>query len=197
MATKIGSGFWALAAGSLFAYFNAKSIEERKARIERVNKQLKEFYGPLLACITASRTAWHAMVKQHSPDGTKDALGMAIAADLNGPEARAYRVWMTEVLQPLNERAARVVTEHIDLLDSPGLEPMLLQLVAATSAYRVTLKRWKDGDLTASTGIKYPDKLADAVSKEFARIKRRQLALLGADSSGSWGWSGASWRSKL
>lgn len=34
------------------------------------------------------------------------------------------------------------MTEHIDLLDAPGLEPALLQLVAATSAYRVILQRW-------------------------------------------------------
>ena len=33
--------------------------------------QLKNFYGPLLATITASRSAFRAMVRQHSPDGTK------------------------------------------------------------------------------------------------------------------------------
>ncbi|PNW79331.1 hypothetical protein CHLRE_09g411300v5 [Chlamydomonas reinhardtii] len=177
-----GSGFWALAAGYLFAYFNAKSIEERKARIERVNKQLKNFYGPLLATITASRSAFRAMVRQHSPDGTKEAFQAAVFAAPDGPEARAYRVWMAEVLQPLNERAAKVVTEHIDLLDAPGLEPALLQLVAATSAYRVILQSWKNGDFSAYSVIKYPDHLADSLTREFNIIKRRQAALLGEGS---------------
>ncbi|PNH10831.1 hypothetical protein TSOC_002360 [Tetrabaena socialis] len=163
----MGGGFWALAAGYIFTYFNAKSIDERKARMERVSKQLKNFYGPLLASVTASRTAFTAMIKMHSPDGTKAAFQAAVQANPDGPEARAYRTWMTEVLQPLNERAAKVVevvTEHIDLLDSPALEPLLLQLVAATSAYR------------------YPDKVADHVSREFASMKRRQAALLGSGS---------------
>ncbi|GFR51542.1 hypothetical protein Agub_g13960 [Astrephomene gubernaculifera] len=178
----MAGGFWALAAGYLFAYFNAKSIEERKARIERVNKQLKNFYGPLLSCVTASRSAFHAMVQQHSPDGTKAAFRAAVKANPEGKEARAYRTWMAEVLQPLNERAAQVVTEHIDLLDSPGLEPLLLQLVAATSAYRVTLQSWKNGDFGAHSVIKYPDTIADYVSREFAKMKRRQASLLGEGS---------------
>jgi hypothetical protein len=92
----------------LFTFYNAKSIEERKARIERVNKQvlhmvllgcardsaerrvagaapcgaqherrhvrrpqLKNFYGPLLAAVTASRSAFRAMLQAHSPDGSK------------------------------------------------------------------------------------------------------------------------------
>ncbi|GLI65370.1 hypothetical protein VaNZ11_008921 [Volvox africanus] len=180
--SSMGGGFWALAAGYLFAYFNAKSIEERKARIERVNKQLKHLYGPLLSSVTASRSAFHAMVKQHSPDGTQEAFQAAVQANPDGPEARMYRLWMEEVLQPLNERAAQVVTEHIDLLDSQGLEPLLLQLVAATSAYRVVLQRWKNGDLGAYSAIKYPDTIVDIVSKEFTRFKRRQAALLGEGS---------------
>lgn len=173
------SGFWALTAGFLFTYWNSKTIEERKARIERVNKQLKQFYGPLLACVTASRSAFAAMLRQHSPDGTKEAFQAALQASPDGPEARAYRTWMLQVLQPLNERAAQVVTEHIDLLDSPGLEPLLLQLVAATCAYRVILKSWEKGDLRVYSAIKYPDSLAELVGREFARIKRRQASLLG------------------
>ncbi|GLC36098.1 hypothetical protein PLESTB_001380900 [Pleodorina starrii] len=183
----MAGGFWALAAGYLFAYFNAKSIEERKARIERVNKQLKHLYGPLLSSVTASRSAFHAMVKQHSPDGTKEAFQAAVQANPDGPQARMYRMWMREVLQPLNERAAKVITEHLDFLDSPGLEPLLLQLVAATSAYRVTLQRWQSGDLAAYSAIKYPDSIVDIVSKEFTRFKRRQAALLGERGEGSRG----------
>lgn len=41
-----------------------QSVEERKARIERVNRQLKEFYGPLLACVSATASAKKSMIKQ-------------------------------------------------------------------------------------------------------------------------------------
>ena len=48
---------------------------------------------------------------------------------------------MKEVLQPLNEKAADIIVCHADLLQSAQMEPLLLQLVAHVSAYRVILKR--------------------------------------------------------
>jgi len=48
---------------------------------------------------------------------------------------------MMSVFQPLNERAAEIVTKNADLLEGAAMEPLLLQLVAHVSAYRVILKR--------------------------------------------------------
>lgn len=50
---------------------------------------------------------------------------------------------MKTVLQPLNEKAAKIVTEHADLLEGSTVEPLLLQLVAHVSAYRVILERFQ------------------------------------------------------
>jgi hypothetical protein len=49
---------------------------------------------------------------------------------------------MEKVLQPLNEKAASIIAEHIDLLDAQHVVPELLQLVAHVSAMRVILARW-------------------------------------------------------
>ena len=38
--------------------------QQHLGRVERVNEQLKELYGPLLACVTASKSAYDAMVQQ-------------------------------------------------------------------------------------------------------------------------------------
>ena len=48
---------------------------------------------------------------------------------------------MRKVLQPLNEKAAEIVVEHADMLQSNRMEPLLLRLVAHVSAYRVILAR--------------------------------------------------------
>ena len=53
--------------------------------------QLREFYGPLLACVTATASGYQGMVKQHSPDGTRKGLSKAIQTNPDGPEAQAYR----------------------------------------------------------------------------------------------------------
>ena len=53
--------------------------------------QVKSLYGPLLACVTTSQSAAAAMVRQHSPDGTRAGMVAAIRAHPEGPEGVAYR----------------------------------------------------------------------------------------------------------
>lgn len=48
-------------------------------------------YGPLLACVHASRSAYAAMVRQHSPDGTVQGFVGALQSDPEGPVGEAYR----------------------------------------------------------------------------------------------------------
>jgi hypothetical protein len=98
----------AAASGFLASYFNSKFIEERKARIERVNEQLREFVGPLLATVATSHSAWAAMIAQTGMSAR--AFQEAVAADPRGSEAAAYRAWMTSVLQPLNEKGEEEVS---------------------------------------------------------------------------------------
>lgn len=55
--------------------------------------QLRDFYGPLLACVSATKSAFNAMVRQHSSDGQYDikAFHHACLRDPLGPEGTAYR----------------------------------------------------------------------------------------------------------
>lgn len=58
----------------------------------------------LTACDTHTPTPLpHA---QHSPDGLRAGFHKALMERPDGPEATSYRLWMTSVLQPLNEKAA-------------------------------------------------------------------------------------------
>lgn len=165
--------------GYMFTYYNAKVNKEREEQIERVNAQLRSLYGPLLACVTSSQSAYASMLKQHSPDGTRQALLLAIQGDPAGKEGQAYRGWMTQVLQPLNERVAELVIKNADLLESHTMEPLLLQLVAHVSAYRVIIKRWTEGHVEEWSQISFPDQLLPWAEKEFSKMKDKQAMLLG------------------
>eukprot|EP00887_Chlorella_sp_A99_P003010 scaffold9.g3010.t1 len=128
-------------AGYLFTYYNTKKADERKAQIERV----RLLYGPLLACVHATRTAYAAMVRQHSPDGSTEGFRRAVRERPEGPEGEAYRRawhgcsagrWMRTVLQPLNEKAADIIVNNVNMLEAARLDPILLQFVAHVSAYK-------------------------------------------------------------
>ena len=76
--------------------------KEREAQIDRVNEQVKDLYGPLLSCVTASKSAFDAMIGQHSPDGTKAGFVRAIKENPDSSEAVAYRyVAASHGAQPL------------------------------------------------------------------------------------------------
>ncbi|KAK9824987.1 hypothetical protein WJX81_003806 [Elliptochloris bilobata] len=164
--------------GYLFTYYNTRINEERKARIERVNDQVRLLYGPLLACVTASKSAFTAMVRQHG-NGDTESFVRAAHEDPEGPQGQTYRQWMRDVLQPLNEKAAEIVVKHADMLQSNRMEPLLLQLVAHVSAYRVILARWAEGEVNEWSAISYPDALHAYAESEFEKMKQLQADLLG------------------
>lgn len=96
-----GPTFFVLGAGYLFTYWHTKQADGRKANIERINEQLRELYGPLLASVTATQSAYNAMVKSatvktpfhaHQDDAaTAEAFRSAVTADPQGPVAVTYR----------------------------------------------------------------------------------------------------------
>ncbi len=59
--------------------------------IGNTSLQVRNLYGPLLACVTASKSAFDAMCRQHSPDGTPKTFIAAIRGDPAGREGQIYR----------------------------------------------------------------------------------------------------------
>ena len=53
--------------------------------------QVKELYGPLLAVVTASKSAFDAMVRQHSPDGSRTSFIHAAQSNPESKEGQTYR----------------------------------------------------------------------------------------------------------
>ena len=103
------------------------------------------------------------------------------------------------MLLPLSERASRLVVERADLLEGTSIEPILLQLVAHVSAYKVILRQWREGNKGEHSVIKYPDEVHAWAQDEFRRLKKRQAQLLGvkSDSRGGAPADATSPRSKL
>ena len=99
--------------------------QQHSGRVERVGEQLKELYGPLLACVTASKSAYDAMVRQvGGPGASAGSFRAAVRTDESSPEGVAYRAWVEEVLMPLSDRAAQLVVERADLLEGSSIEPL-------------------------------------------------------------------------
>ena len=162
--------------------------QQHRGRVERVNQQLRELYGPLLACVTASKASYDAMLSQAKRDGIEpEKFRQRMRANPSGPAAAAYREWVKAVLMPLSEQAARRVIDRADLLEGSGMEPHLMQLVAHVSAYKVVMARWAEGSTTDFSAMPYPDGILDWINESYAMLKQRQADLLGISADGKQG----------
>jgi hypothetical protein len=165
-------------AGYLATYLNTLRLARRKDRLDRVSKQLSEFYGPLLALERASGRSWMEFMQRYRPDAR-------YFWDRDDPpteeQAEAFRLWMRHVFMPLNVRMVDVVTNKADLLDEPEVPECLLELCAHVATYQAILKRWEDEDFSEKVpDIPFPGlELAEYAEATFKRLKAEQNRLLG------------------
>lgn len=161
--------------GYLLTYTNNVRLAQRKDRLDRVERQLRDLYGPLLSRAEAADRVWRAFRNKYRPTGgywnetTTDA------------EAVAWRMWMSTVFQPLNEEMAALVTSHGDLVEEVTTPECLLELYAHVVAYRPVLDAWSKGDFSSHTSLfNFPvDSLLQYARQHSQRLKAEQARLLG------------------
>ncbi|MCC3772598.1 hypothetical protein K6I34_006278, partial [Streptomyces sp. UNOC14_S4] len=163
--------------GYLVTYVNGLRLAQQQERLARVNRQLAEFYGPLLALAESNHRAYRTFAELHPrPDGSPP----------TEEELAEWRLWMTTVLLP-NLRSIRdILTTKADLLSEPDV-PEILQEVYAHAAWdEITAARWGQGDLTHHpTPSPFPaTEFRRYVKGEFERLKREQAELLGKGRGG-------------
>ncbi|MEW1610589.1 MULTISPECIES: hypothetical protein [unclassified Streptomyces] len=165
--------------GYLATYLNGVRLAQRQARLERVNLQLSDFYGPLFALMEANSRTYDTFAERHArPDG-RDPFDHDIPP--TEQELAEWRTWAGTVFIP-NIRAMRdVVVTKADLLIEQEMPPALLQLCAHVSGYEITAARWAQGRYEEHLSvIPFPGReLLDYTRDRFTRLKKEQAVLLG------------------
>ena len=163
--------------GFVAAYVRSLRIATRKDRLDRVNRQLSELYGPLLALVSGSTRSWEAFRSRHRP-------GVPAYWDQGDPpsaeEAAAWRLWMSEVFMPLNSRMEELVVAKADLLESDDVPACLLDLVAHVASDRAVIAQWHLGDVSEHKApLNFPGDEVHAYAEAcFTRLKSLQHDLL-------------------
>ena len=94
-------------AGYVVTYRNSVKLSQRNERLDRIDRQLRELYGPLFALVSASGEAWSGFRRIYRPGISSYWRSEPAPTE---QEAAAWRLWMVEVFMPLNTRMAR--TRH-------------------------------------------------------------------------------------
>jgi hypothetical protein len=171
------SGLLVAALGATLAYVNAQRLAQRQARLERVNRQLEELYGPMLALSEASSSSWKVFRAHYRPGGSFFDDGPPPTSEEKG----AWIMWMNTVFMPANRAVYQLIVTKTQLLDDDDMPPELLAFLAHVSGYEATMAAWKDGDHSRLTSlIDHPgEAFTEYAQTTFSTLKHRQQALLG------------------
>lgn len=155
----------------------------RKEQLERVNQQLRLFYGPLYTLNQASNEAWIAFRKKTRPN----VPFFGSTPPPTPQELEAWRYWMRTVFAPINDEMLTIITKNSDMLIEADLPIPLQSFCAHVAAYKVVLERWNNQDFSEHASLlDYPTKeIAGYLETSFKHLKSEQARLLGAQQSHS------------
>ncbi len=163
---------------ALFGYLATYTINlrtaQRKDKLERVNQQLREFYGPLFSLIFASDKAFSTFIDKVDVRGKR-------VEQLTPEELAEWQTWVSQVFMPLNLRMEKIIIENADLMDETQMPDCLPTLCAHVYAYKIILMKWESGDTSDFwPGVRFPGKeLLDYVQLAYLRLKAEQAEILG------------------
>jgi len=178
--TGIVSLVVAFVAASL-AYWNNRRMSAYQGQLARVNKQLEELYGPLLALSSSNTAAWREFVRRFRPGRAHVFDG----SEVSDQDRQTWILWMNSVFLPSNRRSAELITTKAHLMVDDAVPQCLLDFCAHVAGYEVTAKRWEQGDYTVlSSVINHPGgEYNRHIQQRFLELKQLQQRLLAVTES--------------
>ena len=182
-------GVCVAAIGYVVKYRSDLKLAQRNDRLERINRQLSAFYGPLLSLTQSSEESWLAFRRRYRPPGDHSFWKPDPPPTM--ADVIAWRLWMTTVFMPMSQRMSDLVFTHADLIEEPEMPPYLLALGAHVAGYQAIIKEWETGAISLHredniSVVNFPGReLADYATTEFGRLKAEQNALLGSTARAS------------
>lgn len=165
-------------AGYVVTYLNNLRLARRKDRLNRINQQLSDLYGPLLSLTSAADATWAAFRTLYRPEG-----GSFWDSEHppNDEEAAAWRFWIEDGFMPLNRKMMDTIVEGAHLLEGTEVPASFLSLSAHVINYGVLIQQWKRGDLSRHVPVHiFPaEDLEGHVWRQFNALKAEQAELLG------------------
>jgi len=162
--------------GYLATYFNNLRLSQRKDKLERINKQLSDLYGPMFSLTQASSIAWKGFRTLHRPNRPFYFEGNVLPEE----DLKAWRLWMSTVFMPINIKLYDLLLSKSDLLIETTMPECLLLFCAHVAAYQAVLEKWRNNDFSEHVSvINYPNEIENYAQASYAKLKAQQATLLG------------------
>ena len=150
----------------------------RKDMLALTNDQIQKLYGPLHALAQTNEATWKAFVDSgRAPDWN----------NLSKEQVALWRVWMQNILQPVNIRTEKTIVDNSQLVIGDEFPVVFRKVIAHTEAYNALIATWNKDDLadlktytsksSNTVDLVYPDNFDRCVGPIYAALNKRQEAL--------------------
>lgn len=157
-------------------YLNDLKIAQRKDKLDRVNRQLKELYGPLLSLTASSNSVWIEFRSKYRPNVSSYFGDEMPPTDF---EKMIWRNWMQTIFIPINEQIYNIILENGDLIIENDFPQPFKDLCAHVASYRPVVEKWTQNDFSEHLALlNYPVELKKYVEKGYQELKAEQQWLL-------------------
>ncbi|MFE6936428.1 hypothetical protein ACFVDT_30840 [Streptomyces sp. NPDC057699] len=148
-----------------------RSIE--KERINWVNSQLKDLYGPLLVLAETNERAWKEYRKEYFPHRGSPQNPLADSVSTR------WHVWVKTVFAPRAQQIRDIVTARGDLIIEKEMPAVVLDFCAHAASYDALLADWDTIAVNDSTLIRHPgSSFLSYVRESYTYLKDEQEELL-------------------
>lgn len=156
-------------------YNNSVNLAQRNDRLARVNRQLSEFYGPLVALTNAADVAHRAFKEKYR--GSEEFFGGR--RKIQDWELKEWRTWVNQIFMPVNFKLLDIITGKTDLLEEDQVPQCLKDLCAHILTYKAVQNDWEENNFHFHTAqISFPKEVIYYSLKGFTKLKKEQKRLL-------------------
>ncbi len=162
--------------GYLYTHQSQLELNQNQAKLERVNQQLRNSYGPLYALTQVEKTNWEVFRKHNKPGGSYWSQEDLPTTE----EAEAWRIYISEIDMPRYLHMERVILENSDLIEGDDIPQILLGLSVHIAGYKEVIFHWKKNDFSQNASYyNYPSKIREYAGTHYQALKLKQQQLLG------------------
>jgi len=161
--------------GYLYNYSQQIASERRKERLNLLNKQINEFYGPLYILTESSSAAFSTLRHRLG--------GIHVFKNSKNPTAKEleeWHIWVVSVFVPLNEKIENTILNNAHLIRERDIPSCLLKFISHSITYKSILYKWDSGDIGEFLSpVEFPKELHDYANRSYQSLKEEQVELIG------------------
>jgi len=158
--------------GYVAKYINDTQNYRREKKLERINQRLNLFYGPLYFQTIAGQNIEKMLLKKFGMKDKHDTLDEKHYGE--------WRLFVIEVLMPLNLMREKVILENSYLMIEDEVPQCLVDFITHVSAFKAVVAKWQTGDFSENFPmIYYPEDLPRYITSSYESLKKEQLKLIG------------------